>query len=334
ADNWGETGKLEAGDASSDDQFGYSVAIGNTAILVGAQFADGNASTSGAAYVFSQTQSYPVTVNVGDHGSVSANSGAISACTSTGGVCTGTYSQGANVVLTATPDTGYVTAWSGSDSAACATNTCTFNAIASAKSVTVSFSQDTYQVTASVDANGVLDKLSATVTLNSSATFTVTANPGYRTDTTVGGSCPVGSSWNGAEYTTGPVTTDCSVSFTHTPENSNESCSGGGAIKKIEGKHYSAETSSCTADYQINMGPTVTLDNVSHLTLTAAAVVLNPTVRVASGSTLRINSSTDRVGALNQALLGSLSGRAFAPTGCPIWKTRWKARGKPWLLTR
>ncbi|WP_457666331.1 InlB B-repeat-containing protein [Thiolapillus sp.] len=309
ADNWGETAKLEADDGSVNDQLGYSVAVGNDAILVGAHFADGNASTSGAVYLFSQTQAYPVTVSVGDHGSVSADSGSINACTSTGGVCSGNYSQGTNLVLTATPDSGYVTAWSGPDSSSCTANTCTFNAIASAKSVTASFSQATYQVTASVDAHGALDKSSATVALNSSATFTVTANPGYRTDTAVGGSCPAGS-WNGTTYTTGPVTANCSVSFTHTPENSNESCSGG-AIKKIEGKHYNAETSSCTADFQINMGPTVTLDNQSHLTLTAAAVNLKPSVRVASGSTLRINSSTARVGALNQALLSSLSGASI-----------------------
>lgn len=42
--------------------------------------------------------------------------------------------------------------------------------------------------------------------------FTVTANAGYTRSSTVGGSCPAGS-WSGAIYTTGPITSDCSVSF-------------------------------------------------------------------------------------------------------------------------
>ncbi|MEW6426816.1 MAG: SBBP repeat-containing protein [Thermodesulfobacteriota bacterium] len=73
-----------------------------------------------------------------------------------------------------------------------------------------------HEVSAGVDNHGSLDRVSATVADNSTASFTVTSDPGYLPDTTVGGDCPTGS-WNGATYTTGPITAACTVSFTHSP---------------------------------------------------------------------------------------------------------------------
>lgn len=72
------------------------------------------------------------------------------------------------------------------------------------------------QVTCTVSATGdSLETFSAatqTVNLGSSATFTVTANSGYGVSNTVTGTCPAGT-WNGAVYTSGAVTSDCSLVF-------------------------------------------------------------------------------------------------------------------------
>lgn len=57
---------------------------------------------------------FNLTVNAGAGGSVSAGSGSLTGCTSTGGTCTGAYSSASTVVLTATPATGYViSSWGG-----------------------------------------------------------------------------------------------------------------------------------------------------------------------------------------------------------------------------
>jgi uncharacterized repeat protein (TIGR02543 family) len=62
------------------------------------------------------SQPYPLTVTVGGKGSgsVSADSGAVAGCTSSGGVCTDTYPSGTVVTLTETTGTGSVfTGWGG-----------------------------------------------------------------------------------------------------------------------------------------------------------------------------------------------------------------------------
>ncbi len=50
------------------------------------------------------------------------------------------------------------------------------------------------------------------VTENSNFIFTVTADTGYTTSSTVNGTCPTGS-WSDNIYTTGAITADCSISF-------------------------------------------------------------------------------------------------------------------------
>jgi hypothetical protein len=70
-----------------------------------------------------------------------------------------------------------------------------------------------WTVTPSVGTNGSISpNTTQTVNHGETASFTVTADAGYTTDPTVGGSCPTGS-WSGSIYTTGAVTANCSVSF-------------------------------------------------------------------------------------------------------------------------
>lgn len=72
-------------------------------------------------------------------GAVSADSGAISACTSTSGTCSGGYGNGTTITLTASPDVGYTTSWiSGCSSTS--GNTCTVSSISANTSVVVAFS--------------------------------------------------------------------------------------------------------------------------------------------------------------------------------------------------
>ena len=50
--SWSQQGKLVAGDAQADDQFGQSVAISGDTVVVGAHYEDDGGSDAGAAYVF------------------------------------------------------------------------------------------------------------------------------------------------------------------------------------------------------------------------------------------------------------------------------------------
>lgn len=69
---------------------------------------------------------------------------------------------------------------------------------------------NSYTVSASAGANGSISPASASVNLNGTTRFTVTADTGYRIDTVSG----CGGSLAGDTYTTGAITTDCSVSVT------------------------------------------------------------------------------------------------------------------------
>ena len=52
SDSWIETSKLTASDIGGDDRFGYSVAIDNNRVIVGAIYNDTNGTNSGTVYVF------------------------------------------------------------------------------------------------------------------------------------------------------------------------------------------------------------------------------------------------------------------------------------------
>ena len=82
-------------------------------------------------------------------------------------------------------------------------------------SATVSAAPSTYTVTPS-GTNVTIDPNTAQ-TVNNGATqaFSVTASSGYTRSDTVGGTCAAGS-WSGSTYTTGAVTSDCTVSFSAT----------------------------------------------------------------------------------------------------------------------
>ena len=75
----------------------------------------------------------------GSGGSVSANNGAISACTQSGGTCTDAYGLGSAVTLTATPDAGKYASWSSANAASCSGNTCSFSSLGANQSVSVAF---------------------------------------------------------------------------------------------------------------------------------------------------------------------------------------------------
>ncbi len=58
-DAWGEVTKLTASDSEADDWFGFSVAIDGTTVAVGAQYADGTETDSGAVYIFERDAGGP-----------------------------------------------------------------------------------------------------------------------------------------------------------------------------------------------------------------------------------------------------------------------------------
>jgi hypothetical protein len=73
-----------------------------------------------------------------------------------------------------------------------------------------------YTVTPGGDGHESISPLSAqTIDHGSAATFTVIADTGYTVSTGVGGTCPAGS-WAGNQYTTGAITSACTVSFSAT----------------------------------------------------------------------------------------------------------------------
>lgn len=73
-----------------------------------------------------------------------------------------------------------------------------------------------YTVTPGGDGHESISPDSAqTIDHGSAATFTVTADADYTVSTGVGGTCPAGS-WSGDQYTTGAITSACTVSFSAT----------------------------------------------------------------------------------------------------------------------
>lgn len=338
ANNWGETKKLTAGVGAGSDLFGYSVSISGDSAIVGAYWDDADANNAGTAYLFSRNQggsgNWGGVKKLGASDSAAGNWFGISVSISGENAAVGAnYSNGSasgavyffNRNQGGTDNWGQVDKLVASDSEAA--DMFGYSVATTQNMVIVGAHSDAdkgsgsgsaylfankttatnYTVSASVDAFGILDKTSASVNQGATASFKVTPNTGYMINLDVAGDCPTGS-WGGTSYTTGQIVADCSVHVTHSViTGSTKNCSGG-AIKEIKSKQFDGETSSCTADFQINMGPSVTLEGRSNISLSAANVVLQPTVRVTDGSTLHINATTARVSSLNQVLLGSLSG--------------------------
>lgn len=152
------------------------------------------------------TASYTLTVSMAGTGSgtVSSSPAGISCA----GVCSETYEEDTSITLTATAASGSTfTGWSGGGCSG--TGTCVVN-MTTAYTVSATFDIATYTVTLS--GTNITPSGARTVSHGSTQSFTVTSGTGYGLGT-IGGTCPAGS-WVHATYTTGPVTSSCSVSFT------------------------------------------------------------------------------------------------------------------------
>ena len=113
-------------------------------------------------------------------------------------------------MLTASAGTGYTfTGWSG----ACTNTTgkCSVT-MTTAKNVTATFTPNTYTVTATAGTGGTIFPSSKSVNYGSTATFTVTSNEGY----SIGSVSGCNGTLNGSTYTTGAITSSCTVSATFT----------------------------------------------------------------------------------------------------------------------
>lgn len=132
-----------------------------------------------------------------------------------------------------------------------------------------------YDVTATVAGeNGTVAPTSAVQVESGAATsFTLAPAAGFQPDSTVGGTCPVGS-FAGTTYTTGAITENCSVSFSFIPRTFTISTavSGNGTIICTPGASVQANTEvSCVVTpAQGNQVTGVTVDS-------AAATVTDPT---------------------------------------------------------
>lgn len=85
--------------------------------------------------------------------------------------------------------------------------------------VSVTCTINSYEITVSGDDNvSISPNTTQTVDYGATPSFVVTANPGYILSETVEGTCPLGS-WTDTTYTTGAITSSCSVSFSATNPN-------------------------------------------------------------------------------------------------------------------
>ena len=139
-------------------------------------------------------------------GTVTSNVGGINC----GDTCSQDYDSGTFVTLTSTPASGSIfVRWSG---ACTGTATCTVSMTANTTVTAIYMTPSTFTATASAGLGGSVSPASRSVTSGASAQFTATANTGYVTNGAVGGTCPAGS-WNGSNYTTGAIPTNCTASF-------------------------------------------------------------------------------------------------------------------------
>jgi hypothetical protein len=133
-----------------------------------------------------------------------------------------TVDYGATQAFTVMANTGYAISSSvGGSCPAGSWSGSTYTTGAITSNCTVSFSATiAHTVSPSGDGHETISPdTTQTVSEGSTQQFTVTANAGYTLSPTVGGTCPAGS-WSGSIYTTGAITSNCTVSFsaiiTHT----------------------------------------------------------------------------------------------------------------------
>ena len=178
---------------------------------------------------------------------------------------TKTINDGSTTTLTATAETGYaITSISGSGCGGTTltnpTSPATFTTgpITSDCMVTANFSPNTRTVTARVGSGGHLDRGSQIVNYGSTTYFTITSDPGYSI-LTPEGDCPAGTfDTNTDVYTTGEITTDCTVTVSFSLQTRTVTATAG------TGGHFDANSK--IIDYSSTTTLTATADPGYHIT--------------------------------------------------------------------
>lgn len=153
----------------------------------------------------------PVTFVAGANGTVAGNSNQV-------------VNDGADTTtVTALPATGYrFVNWTGTGGFATTTdNPLTLGSVISAQTITANFEVLKFSITAACSSDGAISPASSLVVdYGTTPTFTITPNEGYRILTPVGGSCPQGAVAENS-YTTGPITGDCTIRASFSPQQPN-----------------------------------------------------------------------------------------------------------------
>lgn len=243
--NEGEVVTLTAVPASHFELTGWSGAcagVGTCEVTFGA-------TDSSVTATFGQI-AHPVSVTVTGSGSVSADSGAIGGCTEAGGTCSGSYDEGTEVTLTATPDAQHTFAgWTG-----CTTESGTECKVTveAAEDVTANFAPITHQLTVakSGDGSGTVTSSPAGIDCGAtcaadfdeeaSVTLTAVADPGSEFTGWSGAGC------SGTGTCVVTLGEDASVvaDFAKKPEEAgdNGGASGGGSTDGSSGPSVPAST--------------------------------------------------------------------------------------------
>ncbi len=179
---------------------GYHIALvtGCTGTLNGNTYITGPVAADCTVSATFAINTYTVTPTAGPNGSISP-------------ATPQTVNHNQPLAFTITPDIGYhidtVTGCSGTLNG----NTYTTGPVTADCTVSATFAINTYTVTPTAGANGSISpSIPRTVNYNQTASFTVTPETGYHIALVSGCSGTL----NGNTYTTGPVTSDCTVSAT------------------------------------------------------------------------------------------------------------------------
>ncbi len=227
------------------------------------------------------------------------------------------------ITFVVTANSGYATPVTVGGSCAGGTwsgTTYTTGAITADCTVTFSATLMTSTVTPSGSHVTLSPSTAQTVNYNSTQSFTVTASTGYSLSNTVGGTCPAGS-WSGSTYTTGAITSSCTLSFSaSTPiymYESNSSYSGQNVGSRT------TTTNQCHTDYTSTYSGSITCSNFVALlgySATAGVTTLAATFSVPTSlpilniSGTQISSSISAFIALSAPPYAEMTGTGFAST--------------------
>ena len=230
----------------------------------------GNSGYSNEVNATTANPSYIVTATAGTGGYISPNSR--------------TVYHGDTTTFTVSPFTGYnigpVTGCAGSLSG----TTYTTGAITGTCTVSATFNLKTYFITASAGTGGKITPISSTVNHGATTTFTVTPDTGYSINSVSG----CGGSLSGNTYTTGPITSACTVSA---------SFSQSAYVFCDENKHTLTNTLgpggyNYSSEVGIDTQGTVIIRSDAAVVLTAPMIQLTPGFRVESGAQLSIRAQS------------------------------------------